>query len=154
MSYPSELIAKYFQKIANSEGKTLTHMKIQKLVFFAHGVHLAAFGGPLINEEVKAWKFGPVIPELYDRLYKFGSSIVNLDINDENLTALEDDNNAEESIRVVWKVYGSNSAWTLSEISHRKESPWDIVWNQLGNTFSTIPNSLIEDYYKKFVTTN
>jgi uncharacterized phage-associated protein len=61
MPYPAAAIANEFIKVAKRNGVLLTPMKLQKLVYFAHGWYLALLGKPLINEPVEAWKFGPVI---------------------------------------------------------------------------------------------
>ena len=47
-------------------------MKVQKLVYFAHGWHLGITKKPLINEQVEAWPYGAVIPSLYDYLKQWG----------------------------------------------------------------------------------
>ena len=48
-------------------------MKLQKLVYFAHGWHLAIHNRPLVNEQVEAWKFGPVFSDLYHQIKSFGN---------------------------------------------------------------------------------
>ena len=39
----------------------ITPMKLQKLIYYAHGWLLAFLGTALIKEGVQAWKYGPVI---------------------------------------------------------------------------------------------
>jgi uncharacterized phage-associated protein len=43
----------------------LTHLKIQKLLYFAQGWHLAYFDFPLFEDPVEAWKYGPVVTSVY-----------------------------------------------------------------------------------------
>jgi len=68
-------IAKYFITLANPETEDfITNLKLQKLLYYAQGFHLALFGKPLFRESLEAWQYGPVVPEIY-RIYKqYGSS--------------------------------------------------------------------------------
>ena len=55
MTYQAVAIANAFIDIGKQNNATdLTPMKLQKLVYFAHGWNLGATGRPLINEEVEA----------------------------------------------------------------------------------------------------
>ena len=64
--YSSVLIAGQFVNLGVKENNPVTQMKLQKMVFFAHGLHLALNNGdPLIREKFLAWKFGPVVPTIY-----------------------------------------------------------------------------------------
>ena len=54
-------IANAFIERALREEYPITHMKVQKLVYIAHGWSLGIRGEDLINENIMAWKYGPVI---------------------------------------------------------------------------------------------
>ena len=41
-------------------------MKLQKLLYFAQGHHLADFGELLFREDIEAWKYGPVVRVVYE----------------------------------------------------------------------------------------
>jgi uncharacterized phage-associated protein len=40
-------------------------LKLQKLLYYCQGHHLAATGDPLFHETIKAWDNGPVVAEFY-----------------------------------------------------------------------------------------
>ena len=52
---------------------SLTPLKLQKLIYYAHGWHLAIRNAPLIDEVIEAWEYGPVVPNVYHEFKKFGN---------------------------------------------------------------------------------
>src|SRR5258708_4237314 len=65
--------ANFFLAKGLEDGVSIDPLKLQKLVYFAHGWHLAVTGKPLIDEYVEAWPYGPVIPSLYHRFKSYGA---------------------------------------------------------------------------------
>ena len=123
-------------------------MKVQKLVYFAHGWYLAFTGHPLINEPVEAWRFGPVIPSLYHALKPYGSQevdepVAELDptVKDPYIWSLREasidegpdpaeNNLAKQIVKRVWEVYGNFSAVQLSNLTHVEDDPWSKTPNK------------------------
>ena len=66
---PAYRVADYL--IYNSSSVYLTPLHINKLVFFSHGWNLGILETPLINEDVEAWKYGPIIPSIYYAFKKY-----------------------------------------------------------------------------------
>lgn len=66
-------IANYFIELAKNDDNLVSPMKLQKLVYFAHGWCLALADKPLINEKVEAWQYGPVVGSLYREFKKYGN---------------------------------------------------------------------------------
>lgn len=65
----SDIAKKLIFKAQNDEpngGEKLTNLKLQKLLYYQQGFHLAVFGIPLFNEDVEAWMYGPVVPDVYN----------------------------------------------------------------------------------------
>ena len=73
MAYSAKAIANYFLRRAKDDGRTLDHLQLQKLVYFAHAVYFNQMKEPLIVDPVFAWKHGPVIQTLYDELKCYGN---------------------------------------------------------------------------------
>lgn len=107
---------------AMSEGEGLSNLKLQKLVYYAQGFHLAIFDKPLFDERVEAWTHGPVIPELYQQCKVYGKNPI--PFTEEKTASLQVFNSDErELLDEVFEVFGQYSAWKLREMTH-EETPW------------------------------
>jgi len=120
-------------------------MQLLKLVYIAHGWSLGLYGLPLIRDEVQAWQYGPVIPQLYNRIRNYRSMPITHDIRsfDNDLSPREAD-----LVRQVFQIYGDKSGPELSRITHAEGTPWRKTYVP-GSFGLTIPNDLIEDHYKR-----
>lgn len=47
---------------------SMSHLKLQKLLFYVQAYHLAYFNADLISDEFEAWVHGPVSRKLYESL--------------------------------------------------------------------------------------
>lgn len=121
-------IAVALLKIAADKGKTLTQMQLQKLVYVAHGMSLAARNLPMIKQQVNAWQYGPVIPDIYHRFKAYGSLAIPVADLPENQQSLKLDQESVEILTEVVDSLADYSGGQLSELSHRAGSPWHKVW--------------------------
>lgn len=139
-------VASRLINLGMQSGNPLTHMQLQKLTYIAHGYHLAITGAPLLNEPVAAWKYGPVIPAMYDAFKAFGNSGIKVppDVVSNNL-----DTRSLNIIDAVYNIYGQNDGIKLSELTHRPGTPWSQSYN--GYMFTVIPNETIKNYYKGLI---
>ena len=56
-----------------TRGDLMTNLRLQKLLYFAQGWHLARFGRPLFDASIEAWPYGPVVPEVYRAYKEYGA---------------------------------------------------------------------------------
>lgn len=150
---PSEVVANYFLEKSFDEGVAITQMKLLKLVYIAHGWHRGYFETNLINEAVKAWRYGPVIPDLYRKIKHYGRKDIDAPID--GYGSIRDMHLPNEQtldlLDHVWDSYKDKDGIELSALTHEPNTPWDITWKASGgDTFAgaTIANELIEDHYK------
>lgn len=139
-------VAKRFLELASEEGVQVTHMKLQKLVFFAQLVSLKSFNGtPIHDNTTYAWDYGPVVRELYDRIHCFGRESIQLrDASGNEVFAGAqpiDDEDAAYVIKATWDKFKGWTAYQLSMLTHRPNSPWSVCYEQERS--SAIPNELI-----------
>ncbi len=72
--YPVLAVADYLIQLAIDKGNPLTLMKLQKLLFIAHGWNLAFNKQPLIKEPCIAMQWGPAWPSVYDHYAHYWGS--------------------------------------------------------------------------------
>ena len=106
----------------NADGDFMSNMKLQKMLYYQQGFHLAYFGTPLFDEDIEAWMYGPVVPSVYDYFKDYGRSGICLE--DEHEISLEE--KEEALFSEVYKVYGAYSAIGLMNMTH-SETPWKIT---------------------------
>src|SRR6267143_2519586 len=152
--YSAKSVANYFLELASSKGQGLSPMKLQKLVYFAHGWHLALFHKPLIDERVQAWRYGPVIPSVYHEFKRFGAQSItgtatDLDKNGLYLPLIpEEDKQTRAFLNRIWDVYAKFSGVQLSNMTHAPGSPWAIAWDEGGGMPEVaINDEMIRDHF-------
>ena len=147
------VIASRFIKLGIESDRPVTPMKLQKLIYMAHGIHLARLDKPLIVEKIEAWSYGPVIKSVYDMFKSWGNQSINEypDIefrigrfSKSNLDVLTDE--IEDTINFAWKIGKNLSGTDLSTWSHAKDSPWERSYSRLSN--KPIPDYLIKEYFR------
>lgn len=141
MPYSTKAVANLLLDLAKDRSLPVSPMKLQKLLFFAHGWHLALANEPLLDEPVEAWQYGPVIDSLYHAFKHCGTRPISgyateFDIEDlQDITpVLSDSDKAQVGplLNEVLDVYGKFSAVQLSNMTHEPGTPWDDTWRATG----------------------
>lgn len=145
--YSSLYIANKFIEVAKESDKYLTPMQLIKLVYIAHGWSMALNDKELVAEDVIAWKYGPVIPNLYREIKSYRSNNITKKINtSDNLDIKSDD---VDLIREVYRKYGKFNGLELSAITHKKGTPWSKTWER--SPWGVIFDADISNYYKNLL---
>lgn len=155
--YNSHQIANYFIQLSQKTGKELTPMKLIKLSYIAHGWHLGIYNTQLLDEVIYAWKYGPVIETIYDDFKKYGDCQISELYQDCDEKYPLPDSTITPFLDRIWKVYGDKTGIELSSLTHKQDTPWDIVWNQQNGKkrrFAIIPNDTIKQHYKEKIRLN
>ena len=143
-TYSVAAVANRVLSVAHDKGIEVTNLKLQKLVYFVQGFALAMLEHPLINDEIQAWTYGPVIPELYHKVKGYDADPITgtLEAGD----SIEDDPDADKVIKAVVEKLGHLSVTQLVNLSHRDNSPWAAAWNK--ERYSRIPLWQMAIYFK------
>lgn len=116
-------IADYLISKADAEaGDNVTHLKVQKLAYYAQAWYLALRDAQLFENDFEAWVHGPVARELYDRLQGNGWNPLSAE---HMVTAPTEELEAEivSFLDEIWDVYGQYTAKALEDLTHQ-EAPW------------------------------
>lgn len=149
----SQLLAEY---ILFKSGP-MSHLKLQKLLYYADALHLAYFDQPLIDDDFEAWVHGPVSRKIFD-------TVRDLSILYDNISYVKDSDPAtpdvllkeqltEDQLELIDEVleeYGKLSQYQLETLSH-SEYPWQNA--RRGYAFADrcskiIDKQITKEFYK------
>ena len=133
-------IADYILRLSEPDfGDNITNLKLQKLLYYSQGFHLAMYGTVLFEEPIKAWEHGPVVESIYHQFKKHGANAIDIPevIDLKMFTKAQKD-----LLNEVYEVYGQFSAWKLRNMTH-EELPWKST--PLSEVIDT---SLMKSFFK------
>jgi len=145
MTYPSLVVANEFIRLGVDSGRPVDPMKLQKLVYVAHGWSLALKNQPLIRDTIEAWPYGPVVPNLYStfKAYKAGSITAPIPLTSRAPILSDED---REFIGKIWQAYGGRTAIELSVFTHEPGFAWDLA-RKASEGSPEISDALIRDEF-------
>lgn len=117
MSYEAIDVAEAVMTLADHP---LNAKQVQKVMFYAHAIHLARTGSGLVPYGFQAWRHGPVSPSVY-RLQRGDYAPTTLGGAPEHLTG-----DATESVRLALELYSDRTGADLEALSHG-DGPWTLA---------------------------
>ncbi len=141
--YSAINVAEYIIMYCNRINKTISNLKLQKILYFVQAEFLVFKDEPCFKERIEAWDFGPVIPEVYHKYKVFGSASIP-HVEKEYVSPFK--SNDQELIDGIVKDCAKYSASTLVEITHR-QTPWQEAYKSYYSTI--ISNESIKRFFKE-----
>lgn len=138
-------LAKYMVAKCTKDGYPITHLQLQKMLYFLQAYFLVNLSKPAFSEEIEAWRYGPVVRCVYNEYSCYGYSKIYETFD--SYFEFEQDTDKEVADYAIEKLR-KYSASELVEKSHKVGSPWDLVYyNKIKNNKNTISCDLIKEYY-------
>ncbi len=143
-------VAEYLINIQVEIELLLSNLKLQKLMYYCQAYHLAITDKPLFKDDIQAWRYGPVVPSIYEKYKEYKNNIISpSEIRRKDRT----NNNLLNSLAVgiisqVLNGYGRLNAIRLMQMTHA-EDPWKNAYNE--GECSVIRKEVMQKYYKKFL---
>ena len=147
----ADKVASYLIRLSQEHGDPLTNLKLQKLLYYAQGWHLALRRQRLFADPLEAWIRGPVVSSVWRAYRDFKWQPISTQPPDPKITP-----DTAAFLRNVYSAYENLSGFQLQEMTHR-EPPWLLARRGLGSTDAsnvTITASVIEGYFLKLASGN
>lgn len=145
-------LAKYIIARLQKEKIKCTHLKLQKLVYFCYEKYLITYKKKLFKEKIYAWKYGPVVRDLYNKIKAMDlthedSIILKVDFEDriprQRIIFSEDGLDKLEIIDEVINLYKEKTPKELVTISHEDGSAWD-SWDKQTRNFEITDEAILK----------
>lgn len=138
--YKALEVAKYIVAKCYNEGKPITNLKLQKILFYIQRAYLKN-GDGAFSDDIQAWMYGPVVSDVYYYYCSSGAMpIFNVDESAiKNIT-----NEDQIKINEIVEKYQDYDVWRLVEMTHIVGGAWDKTFKAKGG-YSTISTSDIKE---------
>ena len=138
-------VAYYFLSLQEEEaGDLISHMKLQKLLYYVQGLHLALNGQPLFDDTIEAWTHGPVVPTVYHEFKRFGGNPIPVQKSDAYTIR---DESTVDFLNEVYDVFGQYSAWKLRNMTHGETPYLEAEASQ-----DEISEDSMRQYFRRYIT--
>jgi uncharacterized phage-associated protein len=133
----------------------LSHLKLQKLLYYIQSWHLVFFDKKLFDDDFQAWVHGPVSRKIYDAFKD--ESILHNELNTDfsknaNIESMLTDEQIE-LINDVLDEYGDKTPYHLECLTH-EEKPWKEARGSCSlsqRCTNTISEDIIKEYYTTLI---
>lgn len=149
----SSLIAKY---ISLKTGK-MSHLKLQKLLYYCYALHYAYFEEELFEGDFEAWVHGPVSRNLWNNVREhsllYNDIVYSVEPGEENPIEVVENTLTSDQIQLLKDTLlelGELTGYQLENMTH-SELPWKearMGYNEGDRCNEPIQKNTIKNYYK------
>lgn len=130
-------VARYIISKCTNDNQPISNLQLQKILYFLQCKFIKEKKYPLFVDEIEAWQFGPVVPEVYYEYCGFGSMDI-IKIYNTNISA-ED----KLIINPIVENKRGKAPWILVEETHARGKAWDCVYRDGEGNRNIISKELI-----------
>lgn len=135
-------VAEYIIKRCNTQNKSISNLKLQKILYFVQAEFLVVKGERCFGAKIEAWDFGPVVPEVYHHYKIYGSATIPYSgpfyspftNRDQELLDGIIDECAEYSAATLVRITHNQSPWIDAYSSYSKEITPDSIREYFMNS--------------------
>jgi uncharacterized phage-associated protein len=155
--YDARFVANFFLDEGEKNKTTVSIMTLLKVLYFAHAWHLVKYKRPLVAQPFEAWEHGPVVRVVYEQYKAYGPKPI-----DKKATLFDprigrfvvaSHSFSEDTCKFlsdIYRYYSIFHPFKLSDLTHEKGGPWDVVWTKAEKSAvpgMVIPNEVIADWF-------
>ncbi len=151
-TYSPRVVANAILASARDKGISVSHLKLQKLMYFIHCWGLTLNGKSPINEMPQAWQYGPTFESIFFAARDYGQKPIkeffkSMDVITNEFSGLipsSEDKGFWGLSDAVLKQYSHFDALEMSAIAHEEGGAWE---KARKNKYPIIPDEFIIDDY-------
>lgn len=133
-------LSKYIVSKCIDDDYPITNLQLQKFLYYIQKAFLNR-GSQAFSDDIEAWQFGPVVPEVYYRYCGFGAMPISF-ANDTEIKLCDID---KEEIDGIVEAKRELFPWDLVEETHKEGGAWDLIYNNGEGNHTVIPIDLIKE---------
>ena len=132
-------VAKYIVDKCYREGKPITNLHLQKVLYFVQGEYFRQTGQFLIDEDFLAWQYGPVLKDVYEEFRWYYSSRI---YETHSINICQE---IRDIIDPIIEERRNKTAGMLVNESHKPGGAWHKTYD--GSKQTIIPKSRIQEEF-------
>lgn len=134
-------IAMYVVNLCTLNGTPVSNLQLQKILYYIQINFFRRMGNAAFNNTIEAWKYGPVVPDVYSKFSRYGAAkICKLYRRIDELFSRDELVLFDRVINACMSI----SPWELVDKSHRVGGPWEMTYQE--GRKEEIPVALIRKY--------
>ena len=133
-------LSKYIISKCIADGSPISNLQLQKILYYIQKDFLSR-GKPAFPDDIEAWQFGPVVPNVYYHYCGYGAMPITIPISKEKIINIPVSD--KDHIDVIIDTKRILNPWDMVAETHKANGAWAKTYKSgLGN-HSTIPLDLI-----------
>ena len=136
--YKAMELSTYIVSKCIKEDCPISNLQLQKILYYIQKAFLNR-GDRAFSDNIEAWQFGPVVPNVYDHYCGYGAMPI-------SFSSIKYDV-AKEDKQLIDSIVGSKrvlAPWDLVEETHKKGGAWDKTYKNGSGSHEVIPTELIK----------
>ena len=123
----------------------ISNLQLQKILYYIQYEFLTKKNYCAFSDDIEAWKFGPVVPNVYYRFCGSGGMPITLTVFFKPYEALNFDKNNKKLIDSIVEEKRELDPWDMVEETHKEGKAWHTVYDGGRGAREVIPVSLIKE---------
>lgn len=132
-------LAKYIVSKCIDDDKPISNLQLQKILFYIQKDFIKR-GKLAFPDDIKAWQFGPVVPDVYYHYCGHGATPIFYKYEETNVE-LNDKNRIDSIIEDKREL----NPWEMVQETHKSGGAWDIIYKDGQGNRNIIPTDLIKN---------
>ena len=139
--YNAIVIANYIIEYEHSQSRSISNLKLQKLLYFVQANFFRRLGIPCFSDKIEAWSFGPVVVNVY-HAYKYYGGLDITKLKDDVIVDISQEH--KKIINEVLEKFSDTPVYELVDITHH-QTPW--IYAKRNPFDNEITNTSIQQFF-------